>query len=238
VVGLGVAMAVLIGCGSPVAGTPQPGPSPIVEPTDPSPPSGSIGTTGSTDTTEQSTAASSTPSASTPTTTIKTFLPDPPGGSKKNQYGDIIATPGQTYGLYLNDDKTAAFVFRADSIALDKGCVAQDGGEAAAEPENGHFVVVKLSVDLRNATRQDLEDEGIDFSRSSWEAFDTEGNPQTGVHSDAGIDCAGEHDLGFSDSPRSGQLNSGLIVLDVEAAKGTLLFKTGGLRNGWEYAYG
>ena len=255
VVGLGVLVAVLVGCGSPVAGSPQAGPSASIRSTEsaatePRPPTEATDTAGATGTAESSsrtsptessaTAASTTSTTSTTSvaTAIKTFLPDPPGGSKKNQYGDIIAQPGQTYGLYLNDEQTVAFVFRVDSIQLDKGCAAPTGGGAAAEPENSHFVVVKLDVDLRNVTEQDLEDQGIDFSRSSWEAFDAEGNPQTGVHSDAGIDCAGEHDLGFNDPPKSGQLSSGLIVLDVDAAKGTLLFKTGGLSNGWEYAYG
>ena len=242
-------MAVLIGCGSQIAGAPQAGPLPASPTigstgstsTDPAPPTRSTGTTpgsASSVPTEQSTATDSTRSTAPSSSAIKTFLPDPPGGSKKNEYGDILAKPGQTYGLYLNDEKTVAFVFRAASIQLDKGCVTPADGGTAAKPENGHFVVVKLEVDLRNVTQQDLEDQGIDFSRSSWEAFDAEGNPQTGVHSDAGITCAGEHDLGFNDPPRSGQLNSGLIVLDVEAAKGTVLFKTAGLSNGWEYAFG
>ena len=232
----------LAGCGSQVAGTPQAGPapaSPSVQATDapstePVPPTESFGPT------QRSTPTSSAPTADTSTTPIRTLLPDPPTDRKHNEFGDVVALPGTTYGLYRteNGQDKVLFVYRVNSIKVDKVCAKSEGTEGTAKPENKHFVVIDVDVDLRSLTPQEAQDEGVDFTGRAWEAFDAKGKPQTGIHSDASYACEGDNGIGTVDEFAQGSLNSGLAVVDVDAPKGTVLLKTAGMENGWEFAYG
>ena len=152
----------------------------------------------------------------------------------------MLAEPGVSYGLTATVDgqDQPAFVFRVNSIQVDKGCGKAGGRENPAKPENKHFVVIDLDVELRALTPEEADADGVNFTGSSWEAFDAKETPQTGIHTDAALDCLGDDSIGSVNDFAQGALNSGLAVVDVDAAKGTVLLKTAGLEKGWEFSYG
>ena len=252
------AAVVLAGCGAEVAGTPQAGPVPVIsdgpttQPIAPETTAASPTGARTTDTSAPSeqTVTKSADSSSAPPTSIRTsaaptsatkhLLPDPPKDRKYNQYGDVLAQPGVSYGLTATVDgqEQPAFVFRVNSIRVDKGCGKAGGLENPAKPENKHFVVIDLDVELRALTPEQADADGVNFTGSSWEAFDARETPQTGIHTDAALDCLGDDSIGSVNDFAQGALNSGLAVVDIDAAKGTVLLKTAGLEKGWEFSYG
>ncbi len=262
---MAVAVLGLVGCGSEVAGAPTVGAGPASSVTTAAPSAaGSVppGSTsgaitvpssgvpsastpgaaptpgssgpGSAPTGSAPTGGSSSPVAPSSSAEPSWKLPNPPGGEKYNEFNDVVAEPGVSYGLEktVNGTKSRAVVFRVTKIQVDKGC------DAKATPVNGHFVVLTMEVELRNETPEQAQDDNLEFTGSNWTSYDPDGTAETGTHSDGALTCGGSKAIRPVDEFDAGKVNVGIVVLDVSSTKGTTVFTTAGLSDGWEYTYG
>ena len=250
----GLMVMLTVGCGSQVQGSPQAATAGSVQPSVPPLPSAPSPTAGPSPTESSSTAALSSPSASVApmpdlgapdtsvaptaattagsTATESWQLPDPTGVATYSEFGDIVTAPGRTNAIQITEGGIAstAVVFRVKSIELDKGCIEK------AKPENGHFLVISLDVEVRSATPETLDEEGIAFSSYNWEAWTTAGDPQPAINSDAADTCVGDQGFPLTAELDPDGVTSGLVVLDVTEPEGTVVFDAG-LDSGWEFSY-
>ena len=140
--------------------------------------------TGSGSTLNATTSGTTAPGTTAPTTTVTWLLPLPEGGAPKlNKYGNVIATPGQSFAIEWRSSKQIAVVFIVDSLQVDRGCEVQVRGN------NGHLVVITVRAQLGYSSGEDLSKESIGFTGDFWTAFDAKDTAQVGIDSSASSAC-------------------------------------------------
>ena len=207
--------------------------TPFPDPTS-SPTAPSTGSTSSMPTGSSATVA--TPAGTTtaaPSTTVKWLLPLPKGGAAKvNKFGNVIATPGQSFAIQWRSNKQIAVVFIVDSLQVDRGCEVQVKGK------NGHLVVITVRAQLGYSTGAQLSDDSIGFTDDFWTAFDAKDTAQVDVDTAAASACVTyKTQLPYVDDMEPGTVYTGKIALDVASATGTAVLMNS-LDGGWLYHYG
>ncbi|MGI8592366.1 MAG: hypothetical protein ACR2M5_15535, partial [Nakamurella sp.] len=176
--------------------------------------------------------------AAATTSTKKWQLPNPKAHSPTNAFGDIKAVPGQAYGLFFSSKsrgtENGAVVFVVTKLTLDPKCKA-----STPKPAPGHhYLKVDLEVEPRGMTRQALDDWAGSFNSSSWTVFAADGTAEVRSDDSGADECATDPLPEVTNTVlANAPLLKGSVVLDVVAAKGTVLLDLG-IENGWEYSYG
>ncbi len=173
------------------------------------------------------------PTTAAPSTTVKWLLPLPKGGGEKiNKFGNVVATPGQSFAVQWRSNKRIAVVFIVDSLQVDRGC------EVQVKASNGHLVVISMRAQLGYTTGRELSDEAIGFTDSFWTAFDAKDTAQVGVDSSAASTCVTyKTQVPYADDMEPDKVYSGKIALDVSSATGSVVLMNS-LDGGWLYRYG
>ncbi|MDQ6656902.1 MAG: hypothetical protein M3Z00_01490 [Actinomycetota bacterium] len=175
--------------------------------------------------------------AAATTSTKKWRLPNPKAKSPTNAFGDIKAVPGQAYGLFFSSKSSGtdngAVVFVVTRVTLDPTCKA-----GTPKPPHGHhFLKLDLEVEPREMTRQSLDDWAGSFNSSSWTAFAADGTAEVRGEDSSADECATDPLPEVTKTVlANAPLLEGSVVLDVVAAKGTIVLDLG-IENGWEYGY-
>lgn len=196
-----------------------------------------------TDSTSKSTAASSsrataaTTSAGPATTRTSFLLPDPKEDRPRNEYGDIEAALGQSYGVFYTDPDGSdggRLIFLVTKINVDPQCEPN-----TPTSKHGHLVRLTIKVERRNLTEASLERFSQSFGPGAWTVFDAEGRAQVDVDSDASYGCVGGKsttDIDV-DTLRQVQVITRSVAFDTSLTQGTLLLDLG-VDGGWEYSFG
>jgi hypothetical protein len=188
-------------------------------------------------TTAASATVATTTAATTTTATKKWKLPDLAPNRKKNQFGDIIAGPGEANGIQftVGGHPDGQLVFVITKLTVDPKCVA-----GAPKSRRGHFLRIDLAVEPRDVGPESADDWSAGFSDNSWTVYDTKGSAQPGIDTDEARACLHSSDyLPYVDGRliERGKLVSGAVVLDVAAPKGTAVLDLD-TDGGWEFHYG
>lgn len=208
---LGIAATLLLaGCGSD-ATTAE---APSVEPANPA----------------SSTSAEAEPAPETteaePTEEATTQAP----AAEKSERGNLVKQIGEGAGLTYEGEQTVSFVI--NSITVDAPCTA----EFATPPENGHIVVLDVSVKTEPALAEDPFGE-FWMSPSSWKAIAPNGttsNASSGTA--AAFGCLPQQEM-LPQSIGPAEQATGKVVLDVENPSGILIFQDPSASAGWEWTY-
>lgn len=211
------ATLLLAGCGSD-ATTAE---APSVEPANP----GSSTSAEAEPTTEETTEAEPTEDAE-PTEEATSEAP----ALEKSERGNLVKQVGEGAGMTYEGEQTVSFVI--NSITVDAPCTA----EFATPPENGHFVILDVSV----KTEPVLAEAPItDFYMTAheWKAIAPNGttsNASPGTA--AAFMCLNQQEM-LPDTLGPAEQATGKLVLDVENPSGILVYQDPLATAGWEWTY-
>lgn len=208
---LGVAaMLLLTGCGSDATSAE----APSVEPASPA----------ASTSAEPATAIETTEAEPTEEATSEAPAPE------KSDRGNLVKHIGQGAGMTYEGEQTVSFVI--NSITVDAPCTA----DFATPPENGHIVVLDVSVKTEPALADDPFGE-FWMSPSSWKAIAPNGttsNANSGTA--AAFGCLPQQEM-LPQSIGPAEQATGKVVLDVENPSGILVFQDPAASAGWEWTY-
>lgn len=127
-------------------------------------------------------------------------------------------------------DKQPLLSFAVDEITLDKKCETS----YARRPEHGHFVMVSIRAETGAAFPADsrLIINPYDFS-----IVGTDGVTENGLATSAALSCLPQSQLLPNTPYGPSKSYSGIIVLDTENPKGTLLYRPTFGGTGWAWRY-
>lgn len=151
--------------------------------------------------------------------------------AEKSERGNLVKKVGQGAGLSTPEgEQTVTFVI--NSITVDGQCT----GEFATPPENGHFVILDVSVKTE-PTLAETDYPQFSISQSGWKAIAPNGttsnaNPGTG----ASYRCLTESE-NLPQTMGPAEQAAGKVVLDLENPEGILIFNDAGAMSGWEWTY-
>lgn len=174
-----------------------------------------------------SSAPTSAPSSSAPASSEASSSATP----EMSDRGYWVKKVGQTAGL-TDTDGSRLVSFAVTDIKMKLKC---NSGQAL-KPDNGHLIAVKMDVDVKKAFA-DPDYPGATFptSASSWKFVSKNGTTFNGdLGTDASINCLDDKDTLPFEGIGPAQKAIGLIVLDVPATTGTLIFDYDGT-GGWEW---
>lgn len=151
--------------------------------------------------------------------------------TKRSDRGNAIKEIGQTAWMETEEgDTMVSFVVKG--IKTDIKC----NMGYSVKPDNGHLIAVKMDVDVKKAFA-DPDNPGLTFPTDSysWKFVSKNGTTFNGdLGSDASINCLDDKETLPSGGIGPAQKATGLVVLDVPATTGTLIFDIYG-NGGWEY---
>ncbi|WP_336711262.1 hypothetical protein [Arthrobacter sp. USHLN218] len=150
--------------------------------------------------------------------------------AERSDRGNLIKEVGQ--GAGISDDGTDVASFVINSITVDGKC----SGQFASEPENGHILILDVSVKTEPA----LADSVVpSFGLNPFE-FKTIAPNGTTSNADLGtaasFSCLDDSELLPSEIGPA-EKATGKVVLDAETAEGVLVFHPGYAAAGWEWKY-
>ena len=153
-------------------------------------------------------------------------------GPAKSPRGNIIKKVGEPAGMFLKDTKEPTVNFTIDSIAPVTAC----SGSYPQPPQNGHFVVVGVTVETTEALSK-APVKTFDVSAYNFKFISKAGTTYNGNLGGSAYSCLANGE-GF---PIAGmgpaEKVSGKVVLDVPETTGTLVFKDMFGSAGWEYNF-
>lgn len=173
------------------------------------------------------TAASSTSATAEPSPSATTAP-----AAEKSERGNLVKQVGQGASLLGGPAGEPTVSFVINSITVDAACTA----EFATPPENGHFVILDVSV----KTEPTLAESDIPqfyMSASDWKAIAPNGttsNANAGTAASYGCLTQSES---LPQTMGPAEQATGKIVLDLENPQGTLIFKAPAAMAGWEWTY-
>jgi hypothetical protein len=129
---------------------------------------------------------------------------------------------------YNLDDPDLSFTIHA--ITPDGQCTS----EYAQKPENGHFVILKITAKTSTRTQQQLMIIPNDFA-----VVGADGVTETALTSGPANGCLKNADRFPPQVLAAGSQYTGALVLDSKSNHGVLTFRPSGLQDngGWEWAF-
>lgn len=181
-------------------------------------------------------AASSSPTAPTvaPATSTQAESASPSAtaspASAKSSRGNIVKTPGEGASVTDKDKTVASFV--VNSITVDAACTSK----YASAAENGHFVVLEVSMETMPELAQSVNPQ-FGLAGYAWKAIAANGTTFNGdVFTAAAYMCLDDAER-FPSALGPAEKATGKIVLDVPTPTGVLVHQQGFMPTGWEWAY-
>lgn len=152
--------------------------------------------------------------------------------AEKSERGNLVKQVGQGASLLGAPGGEPSVSFVINSITVDEPCTT----EFATPPENGHFVILDVSVKTE-PTLAESEIPQFYMGSGDWKAIAPNG---TTSNANAGTgpsySCLTEAET-LPQVFGPAEQATGKIVLDVENPEGTLIFKTPAAISGWEWGY-
>ncbi|MGJ9402422.1 hypothetical protein [Arthrobacter sp. KK5.5] len=148
-----------------------------------------------------------------------------------SERGNMVKKIGDSAGLTGPDGETLV-EFTVHSIEVDPKCT----GQFAEKSENGHLLALDVSV----ATKAGMEEAHFGGWSMSPYSFKTIAPNGTTSNSDLGTmptySCLDDSE-GLPDTIGDAEKARGIVILDVENPKGTLVFEDPLAQAGWEWEY-
>ena len=177
-----------------------------------------------------STASSSSQGTSSPSSTAASSSG---AGAATNDRGNIEVAVGDE-GVLESEDGTALLTFAIDGITPDVPCT-----EEYADPaENGHLTAVQMRVSTNAVSPDDLS--YLAVSSYDFSFIGADGITVSTVDSFATYSCLADSTLFPSDSLRPASQYAGIVLLDLPATSGTLIWSPTTFSSnsaGWEITY-
>ena len=170
------------------------------------------------------------PSVEPAATASPSSSPEPEG---KSERGNQIKTVGEGAGVTNMDDESIAD-FTINSIAVDPGCTS----EYAGPPENGHFLVLDISMETYAALGE-LSEISQTYMLNPYDMKIIAPNGTTSnanLSTSAAFMCLNSAEQFPSGGLGPAEKATGKMVLDVEVPSGTLVISNYG-SPGWEYTF-
>ncbi len=171
---------------------------------------------------EPSTSAIAAPSPVTSTTSA----------AEKSECGNLMKQVGQGARILGGPGGKPPVSFVINSITVDGQCTSP----YATPPENGHFVILDVSVQTEPALAN-TDVPQFYIGSGDWKAIAPNGttsNATAGTGSSFG--CLTEPET-LPQTLGPAEQATGKIVLDVETPEGTLIFRRATVIAGWEWTY-
>lgn len=156
--------------------------------------------------------------------------PSTAAAGAKSSRGNLVKKAGE--GASVTDKENTVASFVVNSITVDPECT----GASAAPAQNGHFVVLDVSMETAPELAESVNPE-FGLAGYGWKAVADNG---TTFNGDLGTF---EAFMCFDDAERfpsalgPGEKATGKIVLDVPTPTGVLVHKQGFMPTGWEWEY-
>lgn len=192
-----------------------------------SPDATSLGTTSPNATSPETTAS---PSTTTPDATPSATPTRP--APQTNGRGNVVLALGDELTVFDGETGAVALAIAVDSVDADVLCT----GPAHPAPTNGDLVAVLVRV----TTGPDLSAVGGEptVRAADFQFLAPDGGTLVGAGTPSAAGCVPEADRFPADPMTAGQVLSGVVVLDVPATTGTLVFAPDFLPVGAEWHYG
>lgn len=205
----------LAGCGT-EANSPE---APTVEPA----------ASAATETTEAAVSETSEPATPSPEAAAETTSAAPE--AEKSTRGNLVKEIGEGAGM-TDEDGEQLVSFVVNSISIDVPCTH----EYSQAPENGHIMVLDISVVTEPALAESL-DPTFQFNPYGFTEIAPNGTTSNAdLGTMATYSCLPDAEV-LPQTIGPGEKVTGKVVLDVTNPSGTLVFKYGGSPSGWEWTY-
>jgi hypothetical protein len=153
-------------------------------------------------------------------------------GPKTNERGNIVKTLGEEGGV-ISEDGTSLYTFAFDSIAPDVPCTDE---YSTYDPENGHLVAVQMRVATAAVNADELG--YLTVGAHDFKFIGSDGLTFTNVDTIATYGCISDSLKFPSDQLRPGSQYAGVVLLDLPATSGTLIYQPSSLsEGGWEISF-
>lgn len=156
--------------------------------------------------------------------------PSSPAGPKYSERDNLIKVAGQEAGI-MSEDGSELVLFTVHSIVSDFKCTEQ----FKQKPENGTFIALDVSVEtkkgIKDAYSGDWRMNPNDFKTIAPNGTTSNANLSTGPAYTCVKSSKMLPEMGNNEKAR------GLVILDAENAKGTLVFEDPNTPGGWEWEY-
>ena len=156
--------------------------------------------------------------------------PSSSAGPKYSERDNLIKVAGQEGGI-TNEDGSVMILFTVHSIVSDFKCTE----ESKQKPENGTFIALDVSVETKKGVRDayfgNWQMSPNDFKTIAPNGTTSNANLSTGPAYTCVKSSKMLPEVGNSERAR------GLVILDAETTKGTLVFEDRNTPGGWEWEY-
>lgn len=152
---------------------------------------------------------------------------------EKSVRGNLVKQVGEGANIFNTETDEDTVRFSVDAISVDPGCTA----EFAQAPENGHFVILDVSIETTPALADDpYGSTGFYFGADSMKIIAPNGTTSNvSPHSAAAYMCLTEPEVlpvRFGPAEKA----TGKVVLDSEVPTGTIVISAYG-QDAWEYNF-
>ncbi|MER2134461.1 MAG: hypothetical protein ABS910_07245 [Arthrobacter sp.] len=157
--------------------------------------------------------------------------PSASAGPEKSPRGNLVKELGEGAGM-SGENGEQVFTFAVNSIAVDPGCTS----EYATAPENGHFVVLDISVETHPAMADDQFMNPLNLSAHNIKLIAPNGTTSNAsLATGSAYMCLNDAEMlpsAFGPAEKA----TGKIVVDTESPNGTLIVSAYG-QDAWEYNF-
>lgn len=166
-----------------------------------------------------------------PTTAAPTTTEPAVPTSEVNARGNIVKTLGEEGGLFA-EDGTALYTFAIDAITPDVECTE----DYSYDPENGHLTAVQMRVSTGAVSPDELG--YLSVSSYDFQFIGADGLTFTNVSTIATYSCVDPSSEFPGSQLAPGSQYAGVVLLDLPAANGTLIYQPSiSYDGGWEISY-
>lgn len=178
-----------------------------------------------------SSSSPATAASATPSKTSFSHLETPAAAAEpeRSTRGNIIKKPGEVAGT-MNDAQEDVVTFTVHSVKADFKCDA----ESRQKPENGHFLALEVSAETKSVEEHysgNWQMNLNDFKTINPDGTTSNANLSTGPAYTCVKSSEMLPEMGDNEKAR------GLVILDVETAKGTLIYEDSYAQAGWEWEF-
>lgn len=148
---------------------------------------------------------------------------------ERSTRGNLIKKPGEEAGT-MNDAQQDVVTFTVHSVKADFKCDA----DSRQKPENGYFLALEVSAETKSVEEYYSGNWMMnlnDFKTINPDGTTSNANLSTGPAYTCVKSSEMLPEMGDNEKAR------GLVILDVETAKGTLVYEDSYAQAGWEWAY-
>lgn len=154
-----------------------------------------------------------------------------------SERGNVVKEVGELGGVVAEENAAlddAWMTFTVTDIEVDGECTSG----YADPPENGHFIIVSMSIETTPVSEWPAEAQGIPLLfYDDWSIVGPDGITENAVTSLSTATCLSESEILPYDGMGPGERIVGKVVLDSRNASGVLIWTPFGGGGGWEWEF-